>query len=51
MSFLEEVRAERMKKLELLKESGMNPYPVSTERDYSVAKILEKFEALSEEKK
>jgi lysyl-tRNA synthetase class 2 len=50
MSFLEEVRAERMKKLELLKESGMNPYPVSTERDYSVAEILEKFENLAESK-
>lgn len=50
MSFLDEVRAERMKKLELLKESGMNPYPVSTERDYSVSEILKNFEALLENK-
>jgi lysyl-tRNA synthetase class 2 len=50
MSFLEEVRVERMKKLELLKERGMNPYPVSTERDYSVSEILEKFDLLAEEK-
>ncbi len=51
MSFLDEVRAERMKKLELLKESEMNPYPVSTDRDCSISGILEKFEAFVEEKK
>jgi lysyl-tRNA synthetase class 2 len=51
MSFLDEVRAERMKKLELLKESGTNPYPISTERDYSVAEVLPKFDSLAEEKK
>lgn len=51
MSFLDEVRAERIKKLELLKEGGMNPYPVSTERDFSVLEILEKFETFAETKK
>lgn len=51
MSFLDEVRAERIKKIELLKESGMNPYPVSTERDYSVAEVLGEFDALMEGKK
>jgi lysyl-tRNA synthetase class 2 len=50
MSFLEEVRAERMKKLKLLKESGMNPYPISTERDYSVSEIIENFETALENK-
>ncbi|MBI2120758.1 MAG: lysine--tRNA ligase [Parcubacteria group bacterium] len=51
MSFLDEVRAERMKKLELLKKSGMNPYPVSTERDCSVAEIIGKFDVFAEEGK
>lgn len=51
MSFLEEVRAERIKKLELLKEKGMNPYPVSTARDFSVSEILERFSDFSDEKK
>ncbi|MCX6739018.1 MAG: lysine--tRNA ligase [Candidatus Parcubacteria bacterium] len=48
-SFLEEVRDERIKKLNVLKEKGTKPYPVSTKRDYSLAQVLEKFDALTEE--
>jgi lysyl-tRNA synthetase class 2 len=50
-SFLEEVRDERIKKLSALKTKGMKSYPVSTKRDYSLARILKEFDALAEEKK
>jgi lysyl-tRNA synthetase class 2 len=46
MASLEEIRVERLKKLELLKEKGMNPYPIVTKRSLSVADALETFEKL-----
>ena len=42
----DEMRAERLRKLELLKEAGMEGYPVSTGRSVSGAEFLEKFEEL-----
>jgi len=50
-SFLEEVRDERIKKLNVLKAKGIKPYPVSTKRDYSLAQVLKEFDTLAEEKK
>lgn len=50
-SFLDEVRDERIRKIEILKKDGITAYPVSNDRDFSVASVLEKFDALSEEQK
>ncbi len=49
MSSLEEIRADRIKKRELLRAAGMNPYAASTARTHSQAEVLENFEKLSEE--
>jgi lysyl-tRNA synthetase class II len=46
MASLEELRAERLKKLEALKAEGINPYPIEASPDYSIAKTIAKFEAL-----
>lgn len=51
MSSLEEVRNERIKKLNLLKEKGVDPYPVSTKRDATIAEAVEKFAKLKSKKK
>ena len=51
MASLEEIRAERLKKLELLKERGMNPYPIATKRSLSVASALSTFAKLSRDNK
>jgi lysyl-tRNA synthetase class 2 len=45
---LEEIRAERLKKLGLLKERGIDPYPATTNRSHSVADALNLFDLLSE---
>lgn len=47
MASLEEIRAERLKKLALLKEKGMNPYPIATSRSLSVSDALESFAKLA----
>lgn len=47
MASLEEIRAERLRKLELLKEKGMNPYPIVTKRSLSVAEALDSFAKFS----
>lgn len=51
MASLEEIRAERIKKLELLKEKGMSAYPIATKRSLSVAQALSTFAKLSREHK
>lgn len=51
MASLEEIRAERLKKLELLKENGMLPYPIATKRSISVADALSSFAKFSREHK
>lgn len=50
MASLEEIREERLKKLKLLKEKDINPYPSSTAREYSLKNVVEDFEALSKKK-
>lgn len=50
MSGLEEVRAERLKKLQVLKEQGINPYPAKVLRTHEIAKALENFGELEEAK-
>src|SRR3989344_2975972 len=51
MSAFEEIRNERLKKLELLKEKGVNPYPVFVKKSSDIAEILGDFEKLSEKNK
>jgi lysyl-tRNA synthetase class 2 len=53
MASIEELRDTRIKKIELLKEYGMDPYPSSIPHDYSISEIKNKFDDLvstSEEK-
>jgi len=40
-------RQDRLKKLEELKQAGINPYPAKTERDHEISSILTDFEALN----
>ncbi len=47
MASLEELKKTRFDKLELLKKEGMNPYPISSEPDFSLSEVAEKFETLS----
>ncbi|NTV44769.1 MAG: lysine--tRNA ligase [Candidatus Yonathbacteria bacterium] len=49
MASIEELRAERVKKLELLKEKGMSPYPITSHRTHSCADALSNFDALVSE--
>lgn len=42
-----DIKAERLRKLELLQVAGMPAYPASTERTLSLAEFLERFEVLS----
>lgn len=47
----EATREERLKKLNKLKEKGINPYPIKTSRDFLVSDLLSDFEKLCEEEK
>lgn len=47
MSGLDEVRAERIKKLNILKEKGINPYVSQVERSHEIAQALGDFEMLA----
>lgn len=47
---LEEIRKARIKKLNKLKEAGMEPYPISSQRDFSLAEVLADFSKLSKRK-
>ena len=51
MASLEELRAERIKKLETLKARGINPYPVESTRTHEIAEVMKGFSALSKKKK
>jgi lysyl-tRNA synthetase class 2 len=46
MSSIEELRAERVKKLNILKEKGVNAYPVSSGRNTTCAEARDSFDAL-----
>ncbi len=47
MASLEELRAERLKKLDILKEHGVHPYPIASSRTMSCADAVHDFDALS----
>lgn len=51
MASLEELRLERIKKLETLKARGMNPYPVESLRSHEIEEVEKEFTALSKKKK
>src|SRR3989339_2269115 len=51
MSAFEEIRNERLKKLELLKEKGIDPFPASAKKSSDIAGVLGDFEKLSEKNK
>lgn len=46
MASLEEIKEARLKKLEILKQAGKNPYPAETERDFEIADLVKDFETL-----
>ncbi len=46
MAIIDDIRAERMKKLELLKEAGMDPYPIDTNRTHDGKTFLASFKNL-----
>lgn len=48
MASLDELRIIRLGKIEKLKEFGMNPYPASVPRDYTLSEVNAQFETLSE---
>ncbi len=45
-----DIRRERIKKLDILKAAGMEPYPVSVSKDYSIDEVLARFAALEADK-
>jgi lysyl-tRNA synthetase class 2 len=47
MSAIDEIRAERLKKLQILKDRGINAYPATTSRTHSVGAVHDSFEALA----
>jgi lysyl-tRNA synthetase, class II len=50
MSSIDEIRDIRIKKLELLKDKGMNPYPADSKRELSLKQVLDTFEILENSK-
>lgn len=48
---LDDIRNERVRKLEILKQKGIEPYPVSVARDFSVEEVIKNFQKLSKRKK
>ena len=50
MSSIDEIRGLRIKKLDLLKQGGMEPYPADSKRDLSLAEAVSDFENLEKSK-
>lgn len=51
MASIEEIRAERIKKIRILEEAGMDPYPVSAHTKKSIANIRKEYKTLEKAKK
>ncbi|HQB26877.1 MAG TPA: OB-fold nucleic acid binding domain-containing protein, partial [Candidatus Paceibacterota bacterium] len=47
MASLEEIRKERLRKLDLLKQAGFEPYPAKTEITHSLSESLNRFDELA----
>jgi len=50
MSSLDEIREERIKKLNLLKQAGLGPYPARSFRELSLKEAIDTFDSLVEKK-
>jgi lysyl-tRNA synthetase class 2 len=50
MSSIDEIRDTRIKKLELLKNKGVNPYPAESKRELSLKEAVDNFETLEKNK-
>ncbi len=50
MASLEEIRKARLEKLTTLQKRGLNPYPISTNRDFSLSEVEADFPNLSKKK-
>jgi len=50
MSSIDEIRDTRIKKLELLKQKGVNPYPAESKRELSLSETIQKFDELEKTK-
>ncbi len=48
MASLEEIRNTRIEKMKVLQDKGLNPYPASTAREYSLKQVTDDFESLSQ---
>lgn len=44
MSAIDDIRAERLKKIEVLRAAGMDPYPTKTNRSHTLAEVLTTFD-------
>ncbi|GMQ95487.1 MAG: lysine--tRNA ligase [Patescibacteria group bacterium] len=51
MASIEEIREERLKKIAILRDKGIDPYPISSSPDVSVEKLVLNFSKLSKRKK
>ena len=51
MASLEELRDTRLKKLDLLKKAGMNPFPAKVPRDFDLVEVKARFDDLSTQAK
>lgn len=51
MASIEEIRNARIDKLQILKDKGINPYPVNTARQYSLQETISDFTNLSQKDK
>ncbi len=51
MASQEEIRDIRIKKLNLLKERGINPYPILSKQDHELASVIKDFSKLAKAKK
>lgn len=50
MASLEEIRNNRLEKLKNLAQNGVEPYPISSNRDYELKKVITDFDSLSSKK-
>ncbi len=50
MTAIDDIRAERLKKIETLRDAGMDPYPAKTERSHTLHQALVAFEDLESKK-
>lgn len=47
MSSFEELRNIRIEKLKLLEKAGINPFPATSKKDYSISEVISNFEKIS----